>query len=210
MKVILVRHGVSMHNSGGRISGGESDPPLSPEGIAEAQKISSSFDQAKIDSVYASPLKRAYKTAQILTDGQKKIQVDHRLVEMKFGSWEGKEDLPLRKEYPDAFMSSGVFSPNYIKYAKKAESYPDLIRRCRHFMSTLKQKEAGHTVMVVCHGFTIRGLLAAIFHMNIEDIYRPQNVSFTEISFDEQDDWRPELLSYNCRTPRYLAVKKKG
>lgn len=55
MKVILVRHGVSTHNHGGRISGGESDPALSAAGVADAQKISAYFDQDKIDSVYSSP-----------------------------------------------------------------------------------------------------------------------------------------------------------
>lgn len=206
MKLVLVRHGQSAHNIGNEISGGGSNPELSQQGIKKVREISKYFDPQKIDSVYASPLARAYKTAEILTRKEKAIHIDQRLVEMKFGEWEGRDDSGYRDKYPDAFTFIGMFSPNYVKYDRGAESYVDLISRTRNFMNDLKKKEAGHTVLVVCHGFTIRGILAGLLHLNIADVGTTKNVSFTEIIFDEKDDFRPLLLDYNSPYPRYFGL----
>lgn len=208
MKLILVRHGISEHNVGALISGGKSDPKLSPEGVKGVEEAAKTVDEAQIDAVYASPLTRAYQTAEILVDHKKKITVDQRLIEMDFGSWEGKDAKPLYEKYPDAFDYMGMFSPNFVKYVHDAESYDDLIERCRSFMNDLKRNESGKTVMVVCHGFTIRGILAGLFHLNISDIGAAKNVSFTEIAFDEERFWRPRLMSYNRKAPAYYAIKK--
>lgn len=207
MKLILVRHSISEHNVGDIISGGKSDPKLSKAGIALAEKASHFIDETKIDQVYASPLTRAYQTAQILTDNNKTIQVDKRLVEMNFGEWEGRKTQPLREKYPDVFDFRGAFSPNFVKYDKGAESYGDLIDRCNSFMHDLKENAAGQTVLVVCHGFTIRGILAALFNIDITGIAAVNNVSFTEVELDEQRFMAPCLLSFNREKPAYFAVK---
>jgi probable phosphoglycerate mutase len=208
MKLILVRHGISEHNAGGIVSGSKSDPQLSKAGIANTKKASRFIDETKIDQVYSSPLTRAYQTAQILTNDNKTIQVDKRIVEMNFGDWDGQETQPLYDKYPDAFDYTGAFSPNFIKYDKGAESYGDLINRCTSFMNDLKEKSSNQTVLVVCHGFTIRGMLAGLFHTDITSVAAVNNVSFTEISFDEQHFWAPRLISFNRETPAYFAVKE--
>uniref|UniRef100_UPI003F574777 histidine phosphatase family protein n=1 Tax=Lactobacillus acidophilus TaxID=1579 RepID=UPI003F574777 len=207
MKLILVRHGISEHNVGNIVSGSKSDPELSKDGIINTKNTSQFIDEAKIDQIYSSPLTRAYQTAQILTNGNKTIRVDKRIVEMNFGDWDGKETKPIYDKYPDAFDYTGAFSPNFIKYDKGAESYDDLIDRCNSFMHDLKKKSAGQTVLVVCHGFTIRGILADLFHTDITSIAAVNNVSFTEISFDEQHFWAPRLISFNREKPAYFAVK---
>lgn len=79
---------------------------------------------------------------------------------MNFGDWEGQETHPLRDKYPNTFDFRGTFSPNFVKYDKGAESYGDLIDRCNSFMHDLKENDAGKTVLVVYHDFTIRGILA--------------------------------------------------
>ncbi|WP_438450362.1 histidine phosphatase family protein [Lactobacillus kitasatonis] len=132
-----------------------------------------------------------------MTDDNKTIQVDKRLAEMNFGDWEGQETQPLRDKYPDTFDFRGTFSPNFVKYDKGAESYGDLIDRCNSFMHDLKENDAGKTVLVVCHGFTIRGILASLFRIDITDIAAVNNVSFTEISLDEDRFFAPCLLSFN-------------
>lgn len=208
MKLILVRHGISEDNVGDLISGGESNPNLSAEGINNVKKISQFVDENKIDLVYASPLTRAYETAKLLTKGNKKIIEDKRLVEMDFGQWEGKAAKPLMKLYPDAFDYTGMFSPDFVKYAPGAESYYDLILRCASFFNDLKVVGKAKTVMVVCHGFIIRGFMADLFHLDITEVGSVNNVSFTEIDFNEKAFWQPRLMSFNREKPVYYAVKK--
>lgn len=209
MKLVLVRHGVSAHNVGNLISGGESNPDLSKSGIAEVEKISKSIDEDKIDIVYASPLIRAKKTANILTKGRKVINLDDRLTEMKFGSWEGTDVEPLYRDCPDAFDFMGMIGKKYTKYAQGAESYDDLVARCSDFMSMLCQTASNKTVLVVCHGFTIRGLMAAIFKLDSSEFTAQGNVTFTEINFDEKNNWNPRLMSFNRRLPAYYALKER-
>ena len=103
MDLLLVRHGVSEHNTSDIISGGISNPNLSQTGVKQVEEVSKLIDNSKLDRVYASPLIRAKRTAQILTDFQKDIITDDRLREMDFGSWEGQHAEDLKIKYPDAF-----------------------------------------------------------------------------------------------------------
>ncbi len=208
MKLILVRHGISQHNTGNLISGGASDPDLSESGSNGVKEISKSFDENQVDLVYASPLIRAKRTAKILTKGKKVINLDPRLVEMQFGSWEGADVDPLYATCADAFDFMGMIGKDYTKYAQNAESYDDLVRRSKSFMIDLKQEASNKTVLVVCHGFTIRGLLAAIFDLDTSEITAQGNVTFTEINFDEKNNFNPRLMSFNRRLPAYYGVKE--
>ena len=206
MKLILVRHGESEHNKGDLISGGASNPDLSAEGIAGVKKVSRNFDESQVDLVYASPLIRAKRTAEILTKGRKTINLDPRLIEMQFGSWEGSDVTPLYENCSDAFDFMGMIGKDYTKYAQNAESYDDLVSRCQSFMVDLKQVASQKTVLVVCHGFTIRGLMAAILGLDTSEITAQDNVTFTEINFDEANDFNPRLMSFNRALPAYYGA----
>lgn len=207
MKLIIVRHSISKQNAHRLISGGSSNPDLSPQGMMLARQAASHLDENKIDQVYASPLKRAYQTAQILTDYHKKIVTDDRLKEMNFGSWDGQDPAPLLKEHPDAFDFENFLSNRYTAYAQGAESYADVTKRCGSFLADLKPKAAGRTVMIVCHGFTIRGLMSSLFKLDIMGIGAVRNVSFTEIKLDESNGFKPRLLTFNRDRPAYFALK---
>lgn len=204
MELILVRHGVSEQNLGDLVSGGSSDPDLTSQGIIEVKEISHHLDSNKIDIVYASPLKRAYKTAQLLVPG-KAIHQDERLMEMDFGSWEGKHANQLRQDYPDSFDYMGLFNNNYAKHAQDAESYNDIVKRTSKFLDEIKPANSQKTVMVVCHGVTIRGLMAAIFGLDTAEIMNVKNVAFNEIIFDEDSGWQPRLISFNRPLPILIA-----
>ena len=65
MDLLLVRHGVSEHNTSDVISGGTSNPNLSQAGVKQVEEVSKLIDNSKLDRVYASPLKRAQQTARI-------------------------------------------------------------------------------------------------------------------------------------------------
>lgn len=200
MKLVLVRHGVSEQNIGDMVSGGNSNPKLTGKGIKNIQKISQHIDENKVDLVYSSPLTRAYETARLLTPN-KSIQVDNRLKEMDFGAWDGSHANELRKDYPDAFDFMGMFNNNYAKYAANSESYDDITRRTREFLKGLKQVGRHKTVLVVCHGVTIRGFLSAIFGLDTSEFTNVANVGFSEVIFDEKNNWNPRLISFNKTIP---------
>ena len=88
--IFLVRHGRTVFNAESRIQG-QIDTELSDIGIAQAYKAKEYFKRYEFDAAYASPLSRAYRTAEIILEGRDVPVVrDDRLIEMSFGIYETK------------------------------------------------------------------------------------------------------------------------
>lgn len=208
MDLLLVRHGISEHNTSDVISGGTSNPNLSQAGVKQVEEISKIIDNNKIDQVYASPLIRAKRTAQILTDFQKDIITDDRLKEMDFGSWEGQHAEGLKVKYPDAFDDLGTINSKYTKYAKDGETFEQVADRVEDFLAEIQPNSNDKTIMVVCHGFVIRSLIARWFKLKIEDVMTVRNVNFTELHFEKDDVERPRLMTFNRTEPLYYGTKR--
>lgn len=208
MDLLLVRHGISEHNTSDVISGGTSNPNLSQAGAKQVEEVSKIIDNNKIDQVYASPLIRAKRTAQILTDFQKNIITDDRLKEMDFGSWEGQHAEGLKVKYPDAFDDLGTINSKYTKYAKDGETFEQVADRVEDFLAEIQPNSNDKTIMVVCHGFVIRSLIARWFKLKIEDVMTVRNVSFTELHFEKDDIERPRLMTFNRTEPLYYGTKR--
>ena len=208
MDLLLVRHGISEHNTSDVISGGTSNPNLSQAGTKQVEEVSKIIDNNKIDQVYASPLIRAKRTAQILTDFQKDIITDDRLKEMDFGSWEGQHAEELKVKCPDAFDDLGTINSKYTKYAKNGETFEQVADRVEEFLAEIQPYSNDKTIMVVCHGFVIRSLIARWFKLKIEDVMTVRNVSFTELHFEKDDIERPRLMTFNRTEPLYYGTKR--
>lgn len=208
MDLLLVRHGVSEHNTSDVISGGTSNLNLSQAGVKQVEEVSKIIDNNKIDQVYASPLIRAKRTAQILTDFQKDIITDDRLKEMDFGSWEGQHAEELKVKCPDAFDDLGTINSKYTKYAKNGETFEQVADRVEEFLAEIQPYSNDKTIMVVCHGFVIRSLIARWFKLKIEDVMTVRNVSFTELHFEKDDIERPRLMTFNRTEPLYYGTKR--
>ena len=208
MDLLLVRHGVSEHNTSDVISGDTSNPNLSQAGVKQVEEVSKIIDNNKIDQVYASPLIRAKRTAQILTDFQKDIITDDRLKEMDFGSWEGQHAEELKVKCPDAFDDLGTINSKYTKYAKNGETFEQVADRVEEFLAEIQPYSNDKTIMVVCHGFVIRSLIARWFKLKIEDVMTVRNVSFTELHFEKDDIERPRLMTFNRTEPLYYGTKR--
>ena len=97
-----MRHGQSVANAQGRWQG-QLDYELSQEGEIQAEKLKQRFITEKFapDLIYASPLKRALRTAEI-TFPEKKVFTIDDLKEGGAGGFEGKTMDELRVEYPEA------------------------------------------------------------------------------------------------------------
>src|SRR3990167_9761152 len=97
MEVILVRHGLTENNKKG-ITNGRIDEPLADEGIEQAQELARRLKDKPIDVIYSSPLKRATFTALPIAEKiGRTINIDHRLIEVDFGDFEGKPNSEVEK-----------------------------------------------------------------------------------------------------------------
>ena len=100
LKVIFIRHGKTLWNSSGRFQG-QSNTKLAAEGIAQAEKLAENFPVEHIDTVYSSPLERAFITGKIIADKfHVPITADERLCEISFGAWEGLTYDEIHAKWP--------------------------------------------------------------------------------------------------------------
>src|SRR6478672_3271713 len=90
MRILLARHGETPWNAEGRYQGQE-DIALSPVGEAQARALGERLRDVRIDRAVASPLKRAFRTAELALGEARRdlLSTDPGLMEIAHGEWEG-------------------------------------------------------------------------------------------------------------------------
>lgn len=146
----MVRHGESLANTGGKLSGW-SDVPLSERGEEQARALGPLLEGREFDGVWSSDLERAVTTAR-LAFGEP--ATDARLREMNFGELEGLSWDAIDEADRDAILE-------FVEYtAPGGESIDDLRGRVLDFVSSLP--DGRH--LVFSHGGVIRMLTGTIGH----------------------------------------------
>lgn len=176
MIIDLVRHGKSVDNEKGLVSG-SSQTPLSPAGVAQAQAFTSDL---VYDVIFCSTLPRALQTAQIIR--QKFPQANYietkLLVEKDYGIIEGHSWSELSVEFP---QFSDVYEVADHPEVTKGETLESLDRRTQEFVGMVKDLSVKN-ILVITHGGILRHLARAFqglsdsevqnLHPNNLEIYR--------------------------------------
>ncbi len=154
MMLYLVRHGESIGNLNKRYCG-ITDVELSLEGMEQAKIASSNLKELNVSKIYTSPLKRAYKTAEIIS---KELNVGLSIVdcikEINFGIFENmtwEEMQENNKIETDNWINQGF----EYKFPK-GESYLDIIERISDFIDKINDSENS---VIVSHFGVIQSIL---------------------------------------------------
>ena len=100
MRLYLIRHGETALNVKGCYYG-RTDAVLSEKGISQARYLKEILKEVSFDYIVASPLVRAYNTAQIvMEEREQEIFGDRRLMEQDFGIFEGMTYKEIQNTYP--------------------------------------------------------------------------------------------------------------
>jgi hypothetical protein len=87
--IYLARHGETDWNAQARWQG-HADTPLNERGRTQAQALAGRLAAVPFAAAYASDLRRARETAEIVVDGRDlPLRIDPRLREIDVGSWQG-------------------------------------------------------------------------------------------------------------------------
>ena len=192
-KIILVRHGESEFNAKGIIQG-HIDTDLTPTGIIQAHLLAQDLKKRfKLEKIFSSDLRRAYRTAYIVGDTfNLEIDKDTRLREMYFGDWEGKSYKEILSKNKDKFVN---WLKNPIKYPLPSqESGESFFKRLSEFLDyilKLKEKE----ILVVGHGGSIQGLLCLSLDIGLENLwaFKHTNTSYSVLQFENNKFFLKEL-----------------
>jgi len=179
MKVLLLRHGQTEWNALQKYQG-HMDIALNDTGREQAGKIARYLhDNENIEAIYCSDLSRSRETAEIIAhELHLQVQVDKRLREIGFGSWEGMTYEEVKCMYPEEYEK--WFNNNLEIKVPGGESVDELLARSLPVLSELAERHEG-TVLVVSHGGLIKTVLNYMRGNERWDIYLyPASISSLE------------------------------
>lgn len=157
----LVRHGETEYNRQGIIQGGGVDSELNAAGRAQARALAKRLQSVSIDALYASTMRRAKQTAEILVRPHQPMSRTYLrdLSEMDWGIFEGEPPSEERDVSMEA-LKSAWREGAHDRTVEEGESIRDVQKRVRHAIRHILAREAGRTTLVVTHGRYLRVLLA--------------------------------------------------
>ena len=151
-RFLLVRHGETEWTRTGRIQG-QTDIPLTPLGVRQAERLRHRLRGEVFDAVYASDLGRAMETARIVAPG---LHIEQRveLRECSFGEINGRDFAYVQQNYPALARRwlahwSGLSFPG-------GESVAGVLNRTSACFRELRRRHRLGTVLVVAHGGPLR------------------------------------------------------
>ena len=149
--LILVRHGRTPANAAGLLQG-RLDQDLDDHGRAQAVAVAAYVQSwCEVDTVVASPLKRAQQTAGAFG---LPVETDDRWLELSYGEYEGTPHTDVPSEVWMRWRDDPHFTP------VGGESLAALDVRVRAACIQLVERAAHHNVVVVSHVSPMKSAVA--------------------------------------------------
>lgn len=147
----FLRHGRTANNLKG-VAQGQQDIPLDEVGRAQAERVRPALVDQPILRVVASPLSRAWETAELATRGLgRELTPERGLMERSFGDYEGSPP-------PKGLWTTAL---------PTVEPMEEFGRRVG---GALRQHCAGEGTLVVAHGGVLRAV-AALLDLTLEPFH---------------------------------------
>jgi len=183
----FLRHGETDWNKERRFQGPNEDIPLNDTGRHQAYLAALKLKHKPIDRIIASPLSRAYETAEIINQFlQKPIETDERLKEKDFGFYNGKtldEVNKWEKKNPDKL---GVLEPETgFKLSPQGEAYGDFQKRILEAFVEYIEKYPNENLLFVAHG----GLYSTLHYTLMKEIKHSSNAQPFHFMRNAAQDW---------------------
>ena len=186
-KIYLFRHGETDWNVKNIIQCTK-DIELNKNGLRQAEKNAEKLKDFEIEAVFSSPLKRTYKTSEILAQKiNKGIEINNSLKELNGGDYEGKTKSEVKKLFGDDNYESffhtkdkGLdlcFPNGETKRNARSRIYNGVLDIC--------QKTNCKVIGICSHGFMLREFLRAC---NFDDDSSLKNCEVIEAEYDENND----------------------
>ena len=181
--LVLIRHGQSQWNLENRFTGWI-DVPLTDAGRAEARRGAELIRTLTFTRAFTSALQRAQETLKIILEviGQPRIPIerDRALNERHYGALQGLNKAETAKKYGEPQVHIWRRSYDVPPPTEKTEWNPDGIseslkdtaaRTLPYFQTNiLPLVTAGHTILVVAHGNSLRAIVMDLDHLTKEQV----------------------------------------
>ena len=181
--IYLLRHGETVWNTERRLQG-RRDSPLTAKGIGQARGLgrllTSLIGDPSACRIIASPLGRAWQSAVLVAHelGQppQKIELEDRLVELAYGTWEGLSVEEIKQGHADDWRRRSA--DRWNQAAPGGETCAELEARVAGWLAETSDADV---LVVVCHGVTsrvLRGHYCGLARAETLDLDEPQDSLF--------------------------------
>jgi broad specificity phosphatase PhoE len=187
----LLRHAENRANITKEFSSRKVDYPLTAKGVLQAQQTAQYFLAKEIEAIYASPLKRAHQTAEIIADRLNlPVTVMENFREVDVGELEDGPPSAEKWEFHNALIMEWMNGHPERRFPG-GENYFDLWGRMRSGLQAILERWAAGNILLVAHG--------GIF-------------SFTLLEYCPQVDrhWLFQHDNPNCSISEVLLEEKAG
>jgi broad specificity phosphatase PhoE len=175
-EIYLLRHAETDANKN-YIVQGRMDNPINSTGIEQALNTGKYLKSLNLefDMVISSPLKRAFKTADLVNHGMviaRPIMIDRNLIERNFGDYDGQK---ITDDYYELTRNGKI--PNM-------ETDEELEERVIKTLKDIAEKHPNQKLLIVTHSHVIKAFLT--HHLN-DFTYMTylHNCSLNKIIYDE-------------------------
>lgn len=157
VKLILVRHALTVDNQKSRLSG-HIDSSISEEGKEQIDKITNYLKDFDIDKIYTTTSSRTKDTVKKLSE-LKSIEIIEKesLKEMSFGDFEGLTFDEIKDKYPKEFQD--MIEKGYEYKYPNGESLIDSYNRVCIELDNIISNNDNRTILICSHGGTIRNII---------------------------------------------------
>ena len=157
VKLILVRHALTVDNQKSRLSG-HIDSSISEEGKEQIDKIINYLKDFYIDKIYTTTSSRTKDTVKKLSE-LKSIEIIEKesLKEISFGDFEGLTFDEIKDKYPKEFQD--MIEKGYEYKYPNGESLIDSYNRVCIELDNIISNNDDRTILICSHGGTIRNII---------------------------------------------------
>lgn len=190
-RLVLVRHGEAICNVEGVVGGRRGCTGLTAHGEKQvevlAARLAATGELAGIDALYASVLRRAVRTAEILAPalasaaGGRALEVraECDLCELHPGEADGLRWEEFAARYPEPDWDA---DPSLV-IAPGGESWTSFVDRAAAALEALAARHCGGTVVVACHAGVIEASMLRFLPVSTATVrlgLRTEHASITE------------------------------
>jgi 2,3-bisphosphoglycerate-dependent phosphoglycerate mutase len=196
-QILLVRHGASMGETIETVQLGPltiTNPPLSPEGHAQAAALAEALKGEPIAHIFISPLQRTQQTAAPLVEatGLRPVMIED-LREVHMGDWEHTFYGHARSGHP---LLQQLFVQETWSVIPNAEDPERFAARLRSAIGEIiEATRPGETSVAFSHAAVIADICRQATGSKPFAFLAPENTSVTRLIVDAAGNWR--LRNFN-------------
>lgn len=180
---MLIRHGETEWNVE-EVFRGRIDIELNQTGIKQAELLAGYLSGHTIDSIYSSPLKRAMKTAEIISGYHGlDVKIAPGLIDFDCGEWQGLSLQEVKDSYKDTY-AEWASRPEKVKIPG-GESLDDVTQRAMKVVDDVIVKYE-RTVVLAAHRVVNKVLICALLGMDNSHFWniRQDNCGITTFAYE--------------------------